>query len=358
VLRLEAQEIVRGVVPARAELRQEIDEPPHYALRFLGPRARSADAEDGDHGEPQLVITVVEPGGKRVTVGDEKLSRAVVTARRVVAVVSSRLCAGPVGGPLVPVAGQLEATGLDAVDDRDGTWVIFGDHGGTVRLGRIGADGKLGAASVLARGGIGPRLARLPSGDLAAAWVEAHSPEDRPSQLMLGWLDAKGKPRGAPKSIDGEVTEPAYANIAVVAAGDGVDLAWAPPSVGGDDARRVALEVRSFHITPSAAPRAWPRERVNAGTWNVAGSAGGMLPISLQAVRVGRSSAFLWMDIVGDNRWRLRGMLAGGAAADLGDKIQGPVFHTRSQGDLAWLYNVQDGELHRSRLVAQPAPAK
>jgi hypothetical protein len=358
VLRLEPQEIVRGVVPARVELRQEIDEPTHYAMRFLGERAKSAGADDGQDEQPRLAITVVEPGTQRVTVGDEKLSRAVVTGHRVVATVGNRLYVGPVGGPLAPVAGQVEATTLDAVDDRDGTWVIFGDHGGTLRLGKIGADGKLGVPSVVARGGMAPRLARLPSGELAAAWVGVS--RDQPSQLQLCWLDAKGKPRAAPRPVDSERTEPAYANIAMLAVEDGIDLAWAPPRVDDESAPRgrVGLEVRSFHVTPSAAPKPWPRVPVNAATWNVAGSAGGMLPIALQAVRVGRLSAFLWLEIVDNDHWRLHGMLAGGAAVDLG-KVESAALFARNQGDLAWLYSVQGaGELHRARLSTQPAPAK
>ena len=351
-LRLDPPAAVLGVVPARAQLRQELDEPPHFAMRFLGPRAGAAHDAEGD---VPLAIHVVEPGAKRITVADERLSRAVVTQQRVVAPVDGALQAGPIGGPLNTLLANVGEAGFDAVDAGTATWVLLADRLG-VRLGRIDKAGKGDALRRLAlltpARALAPRLVRLASGQMAAAWVE-HEQHDKAS-LWLVWIDATGKPRGAPQRLDEDVTAAEYCNIAIVALGTAAELAWAPPLLATDlPATRgeVTLEVRAFHVAPGASATAWPRERVQAGTWNVAGSAGGVLPIGLQAVTVSGTVAFLWTEMLGNDKWRLRGLVPGAAATTLGDEsLQLGAVFARTVGGSAWIYGAEDGALRRARL--------
>ena len=349
---LDPPEAVLGAVPPRAQLRQDLDEPPHFAMRFLGPRARTADDVDG---EVPLAIRVVEPGAKRITVADERLTRAVVTPQRVVALIDGALHSGPIGGPLKTLLANLGEVAFDAADAGTATWVLLADRMG-LRLGRIAKTEKGDALGLLAlltpTRALGPRLVRLASGDMAAAWVQRDQ-HDKAS-LWLMWIDAAGKPRGAPQRLDEEVTAAEYCNIAIVTSGTAVELAWASPLVASDaSAKRdeVTLEVRAFHVAQRATATAWPRERVQAGTWNVAGSAGGMLPIGLQAVPVGSTVAFLWTEMLGRDKWRLRALTPGSAAITLGDESlkMGAIF-ARTVGGSAWIYGAEDGALRRARL--------
>jgi len=358
---------VLGVVPARTQLRRDLDEPAHFALRFLGPRAQ----EEGDKEDEDLAIYVVEPGVKRVSIADERLLRAVVTPRRLLALVDSTLHVGPVGGPLTKLLALEGKASFDATDDADAgsprpaaTWVLFSDRSG-LRLGRVdkGGQGDTLAALTLLTSvqALSPRLVRLSTGALAAAWVQRDGERNRAS-LWLAWINPAGKLRGVPQRIDQEVTAADYANVAVVENGPAIELAWAPPLVGVRPAKpgEVTLEVRAFHASSKGASvTSWPRERVQAGTWNISGSAGGMLPIQLQAVRVGDTVAFLWNEMLGDDKWRLRAVCPGSGAVTLGDESLGDesllLLVARYHDKGTWLYGAEDGALRRARLRCEGA---
>jgi hypothetical protein len=131
--------------------------------------------------------------------------------------------------------------------------------------------------------------------------------------LELAWLDAKGALVGNPTRVDDVRGEQPMLDVALVPSGAGAVLAW-NPIAGTADKKAVPIEVRAFHVEPSAAAKLVRRDVMASAVWNVAGSAGGYLPSMLQAATVGGRAVLSWLDVGGEKSAGLLAAPAEGGA--------------------------------------------
>lgn len=215
---------------------------------------------------------------------------------------------------------------LDAVDGSGGSTFValaeetHGAAGAGVFVARVDAAGKLAGHTQLSRARPEQlRIARLADGRLAVAYAAfVRQPDDGATTLWLAWLDARGAPVGKPVRLDGVRGQQPMLDVALVASGAGVVVAWDPVAgVAAPRAKAVPIEVRAFHVEPNAAPRQVRRDVLSSAVWSVPGSAGGYMPSFLQAAPVGGRAVLSWLDVGDEKSVPLMAAPAEGGAASV-----------------------------------------
>jgi hypothetical protein len=188
--------------------------------------------------------------------------------------------------------------------EREATWVLFSrdePDGKTfsIVLAEVDAAARVTASHVLFQESSLDHLlaARTREGDLAISWIRSQREEGKRT-LSLARVDGRTREIvGKPAEVD---VSPFYlgrfSEMALAADGSGVAVAWADlaPKEGLEKGI-LALELRLFRQRARSEPPQleWKTGLLTA-TWNVAGSAGGILPIGLQAVSVRGHAVFMW----------------------------------------------------------------